>query len=538
MSARKKPGRKKTASVPVPKRLSGSAPRGSRYKPETGPLAAAPTLPEIRESRPYRTRYPIAEAEFVRLKERAETARAAKGTATPSVDRPGKQEAALAMMAAPGALAMTAPSATVPPGAAPTPSQTFAGIPSTGWLPPDCTMAAGPEHVVLAVNSTVAIHSKAGGAMVLQRTLTQWFANVATNLTIFDPKVLYDQHAGRWVVLAVAFRTNPNESVFLLSVSATADPIGTWFNHVLDAMKDGSRNTNNWADYPGIGVDSHALYVTANMFAFDGGFRYAKIRVIPKPGPYSGGTVPYFDFVRMKNADGSMAFTIQPCHTFGAPQVEYLVNSSFPNGKALTFWSITQPETAPQLTRFIVNTGSYSLPPNATQKGGAPDLNTGDVRIQHAVFRGDSVWTALTTNRDWGSGNRASIHWFQIRPADRVLVQEGVYGTRASHYSYPAVCPDNNGNMIVVFSRSGSREHGSVAYSGRRATDPLGKLQSSTLLKAGVAHYQQMDGHGRNRWGDYSGVAADPINQRLVWFYGEYASAVNTWATWVGSAFF
>jgi len=33
---------------------------------------------------------------------------------------------------------------------------------------------------------------------------------VATGLTVFDPKVLYDQHAARWVVLAVAFRQAPN----------------------------------------------------------------------------------------------------------------------------------------------------------------------------------------------------------------------------------------------------------------------------------------------------------------------------------------
>ena len=37
---------------------------------------------------------------------------------------------------------------------------------------------------------------------------------------------------------------------------------------------------------------------------------------------------------------------------------------------------------------------------------------------------------------------------------------------------------------------------------------------------------------------DYNGVAADPANSRVVWFYSEFASAVNTWSTWVGSAFF
>jgi hypothetical protein len=75
-----------------------------------------------------------------------------------------------------------------------------------------------------------------------------------------------------------------------------------------------------------LGVDNLALYVTSNQFAFGGGFQYAKIRVIPKAGPYSGGAARYFDFVGMKNGNNTMAFTIQPCHTFGAPQVEYLVS--------------------------------------------------------------------------------------------------------------------------------------------------------------------------------------------------------------------
>ena len=94
---------------------------------------------------------------------------------------------------------------------------------------------------------------------------------------------------------------------------------------------------------------------------------HAKIRVIPKAGPYSGGPAPFTDFVRMRNADNSLCFTIQPCHTFGAPQVEYLVNSAFPSGNYLTVWRITNPVAAPVLTRTQMNVSPYSLPPNADQ---------------------------------------------------------------------------------------------------------------------------------------------------------------------------
>jgi hypothetical protein len=510
----------------------GKAAAGQPMTPGDGPrAAAAAALAELKEPRPYTTRYPISEAEFAKFKERARTAKLVRGAAPQVADAGPKAELAVAP-AGPQAF-----EAALEPAAAPVGSVNFAGIAATGWIPPDCTMAVGPSHVLLSVNSSVAIYGKAGGPPLLQRTLTQWFSNVVQGLTIFDPKALFDQHAGRWVLLAVAFRQNPNRSVVLLSISASSDPLGSWRNYVFNAMVDGATTTNNWADFPALGVDAQALYVTANMFAFGGGFQYAKIRVIPKAGPYSGGPAPFFDFVRMRNPDNTLAFTLQPCHTFGAPMVEYLVNSRFPSGNSLTVWRITNP-LAPLLTRASVTIAPYSLPPNADQKGGPPPLNTGDVRVLHAVFRGDSIWAVFTTVRNWGAGNRASVHWVQIRAAANALVQQGVFGARDFHYFYPAASPDNNGSMTLVFSRSGASQFGSIGFTGRRSTDPPGQLQPSVLLKTGAAHYQALDGGGRNRWGDYNGVAADPANPRVIWFYSEFASAVNTWGTWVGSAFF
>lgn len=531
--SRRSPGRR-SPEYKVQAR-AGRAASGRLWNPALRRARArAAMAPEVNEPRPYITRYPISNEEFQSLKAAAPKAKLPKIAAPASKDslqrKPELGRRAMALSAlAPGLAPATAPTGTT----------NFAGIETT-WFPPDCTMAAGPLHVLVSVNSSLAIYKKTGGAPQLQRTLTQWFANVVTGMTVFDPKALYDQHAGRWVVLAVAVRDNPRGSLHLLSISNTSNPLGPWRNYRFDASLDGSTPTANWADFPALGVDGQALYVTSNMFAFNGGFKYSKIRVIPKAGPYSGGAAPYFDFVRMRNADNTMAFTIQPCHTFGAPQVEYLVNSRFPSGNNLTLWSIANPTAAaPTLTRRQVAVSPYNLPPNAEQRGGQPPLNTGDIRVLHAVFRGDSVWAAFTTAHNWGGGaNRASIQWCQIRAAALTLVQEGVYGARTFHYFYPAACPDNNGNMIMVLSRSGASEFGSVLYTGRRSTDPLGTLQSSTMLKAGAAHYARLDDGGRNRWGDYAGVAADPANPRLIWFYNEYARVLNTWGTWVGSAFF
>jgi hypothetical protein len=81
---------------------------------------------------------------------------------------------------------------------------------------------------------------------------------VITSANVFDPRVAYDQTAGRWIVLAdvLPLDENDHSSWFLISVSKTADAFGGWFNYKLDAKVDGSTTTDNWADYPGLALDN------------------------------------------------------------------------------------------------------------------------------------------------------------------------------------------------------------------------------------------------------------------------------------------
>ncbi len=524
-----KKGKSRTAGVVT----DGSQPPAASFAVSVDEVA------QLDRPRPAKTRYPISLSEFATLEDNARKLklRAKRGT-TLVTDRADTRELA----AAPGVALPTGLEAFAPPATAPAALGNFAGLTDTGWYPPDCTLAAGPEHVLVAVNASFAIYNKAGGVARPAQTFASWYANVITGAKIFDPKVIYDQGSNRWFLLTVALPSDPSkqESYFLLSVSQTANPLGQWWNYKLDATRDGNTATSNWADYPSLGVDPHALYITANMFKFGGNFQYAKVRVLNKASLVTGAAATWFDFTNLKNSGGSQAFTVQPCYTFGAPQVQYLVNSYFtgaPTENRLTLWSITGNPTAPTLTGRTITTAAYGQPPAADQQGGGPGLNAGDVRVLNAIFRGGSVWCALTTVHNWNEAvNRAAVHWFQINPTSGALIQQGVYGAKALHYFYPSVMPDANGNMILVFSRSGTNEYGSIYYSGRKATDPLGQLQGSTRLKAGAGNSQRIDGSGRNRWGDYAGTSADPADVRNVWFYSMFADAGNKWGTWVGAA--
>ncbi len=451
--------RRSSRPVPLPGTAIAGAPSPpSRQFTPSGPLPQAPAIPN-RRPRPATTRYPIANSDFQAAQQYAEQPTA------PASQAGDKPDAAIVpdMAAAAGAAALSAFPALPPAptsigtGPAPTVVTTFAGIGVNGFFPADCALAAGPEHVLIAVNSMIALADKQGG-LVSQVTLDQWFSNVVQQHKIFDPRALYDQYADRWIVAAAALGPDNSQiSLFLLSVSDTSDPTKTWSNYALDATVDGTVKTNNWGDYPTLGVDDKAIYITANMFVFDGAFAYAKIRIIDKSGPYSGGSVTFTDIPNLKDPNNSPAFTVQPCHTFGAnPPAQYFVSAVFPGSNELALWTLTNPLTpAPTIAAATVPVSAYNLPPKAEQQGGGNPIDTGDTRLQNAVFRDGSVWTALTTRHNWGEPkNRAALHWFEIDPLDAngpALKQEGVYGAGGVHYFYPVILPTAGGGVLLGF---------------------------------------------------------------------------------------
>src|SRR5688572_30345882 len=82
--------------------LAGRAGRGREWDPAQ-PDALAPAVPEVKEPRPYTSRYPIPNEEFESLKAAAPKARLPKPTAEAFRDSPRKKEeiSARAMAAAP-----------------------------------------------------------------------------------------------------------------------------------------------------------------------------------------------------------------------------------------------------------------------------------------------------------------------------------------------------------------------------------------------------------------------------------------------------
>lgn len=129
--------------------------------------------------------------------------------------------------------------------------------------------------------------------------------------------------------------------------------------------------------------------------------------------------------------------------------------------------------------------------------------------------------------------NRAAPHWFQIDPVDPsgpALLQEGIYGTSGTHYYYPAVMPDVQGGLVVVFCRSSTAEFASAYVSGRASGDTPGTLRPSASMQGGQANYT-----GVQRWGDYAGIGLDPADPHIVWTHTGFADLTANWSTVAGA---
>ena len=106
------------------------------------------------------------------------------------------------------------------------------------------------------------------------------------------------------------------------------------------------------------------------------------------------------------------------------------------------------------------------------------------------------------------------------------------YGSVGHWYLYPQLAVDTHGDVGMSYSRSGDSSYIGAYYTTRLVSDPPG-FNGSHQIQPGAGNYVVDYGSGRNRWGDYLGAAVDPSDLNDFWFITEYASATNTWNTWV-----
>ena len=409
----------------------------------------------------------------------------------------------------------------------------FSGIPQTNSIPPDPHCAAGPNHIMAVVNTSFRIADKQGNTL---KTIsaTSWFNNVFTNSGAFDPKVHYDHFAGRWIMVWLQQDDGAQTSNYLLSVSDDDDPIGTWYSWALPGNVNGTSPSGNWADYQGVGFDNQAIYFTSNQFSFSGFFDYTRIRIIGKAQLYANnaGPVTWTDIWGLTDLFGNSSFGVRPAVINSLPNEYYLLNiPNFTSGSFFVLYRLTNPLTSPVITAVHVPVVAWTIAPNANQLGGSTiPIEGGRSQLRHEpVYMDSSIWAVHSV----ANGAYSSVRYVRISTITNTTVEDGALGAPGFWHIYPALKVDKDRNVAITFSRSGLTEYIGAGMSWRLNTDPVSTLRPTTIFRPGEANYVKDFGSGRNRWGDYMGIALDPVDRNNFWMFTEYAtSPVNTWATW------
>jgi hypothetical protein len=411
------------------------------------------------------------------------------------------------------------------------PDALFAGISNTGWDPPDCTVAVGPNHIVSTVNTSIAFFSKTGTKTFqqpLDNSGTPGFFEPQGALNfVFDPKVIYDRISGRFVVVALEYYSSGTAYVDI-AVSDDSDPNGTWYKYRTSSVVniDGS---NYWVDYPGLGVDANGIYVTGNLFDFAGtSFGGGWVRSVLKSSVLAGGTASYAD---RRLASGS---SYQVADAWDGDRAVLVHRGS---NTSIILTAINNPFTTPSVITRAITVPSNSAPPDAGALGTSALLDTLDGRIMNAVVRGGRLYTCHAVS----GATRALARWYQfnlnnwpnIATNMPSLAMSGSISPASSTEStfFPAIAVNARGDVAVVHGASSTAIYPQVRAASRRATDPSGTLGAPVTLATATS---SPGGSGTSRWGDYFACAVDPVNDCTFWGIGETRNA-SGWTTAINS---
>jgi hypothetical protein len=422
------------------------------------------------------------------------------------------------------------------------PSRTLPGRPAVGSAY-DGGLAVGRAHVLVTENFSVTILDKATGAEVRSTNLDDWFPSRPEAATfVFDPRAIYDQYADRWIVIALAWDRPVLQGIggswLLLSVSRGADPTGGWLGSAIDTFNNQVTPTD-WADYPSLGLDERAVYLTYNVRAAVG-----RLLVFAKADLYDDGAAAFFDFPGLKDPDGGDALAVQPCHHFGPTTAAHLVNTLIPvdldhPSTAVVLRTVTWSSGTPSLGGpRAVSVHEYATPPKGAEQLGEQALDVGGVRVRGAVSRADSVWLAFATAHGTGAAVDASIaaRWCQIDTTTSRARGQDELAELGAYHVFPNLVVDPAGTLTLIASRSAPREHPSLHY----GIWPASRSARAGVLVPGRGPHLRCRGNqpcdqpgARNGWGDYNGIALDPVDGTTVWAFGGIGHETDRtlWAT-------
>jgi len=406
--------------------------------------------------------------------------------------------------------------------------------------PPDTEGDVGPNHYIQVVNTDLAIFNKSGTPIfgpVPFNTLWNGFGGLCQSDDDGDPVVIYDSIGDRWVISQFAVTGANGASVPFLqcvAVSQTADPTGA-YNRYAFAY-------NSFNDYPKMGLWPDAYYTTFNMFSGNT-FLGAHVCAYDRASMLAGAAATQQCFQLSTSFGGLLPADLDGAQLPPAGSPNYVLALGATTG--LAFWKFHVDWTTPANTTLTGPTAITTAAYTEACSGGTCIPQTGtpqqldslaDRLMFRLAYRNFGDHESLVTNHSVTAGTSVGVRWYEIRSPGTTptIFQQGTYAPDSNFRWMGSIAMDQNGNMALGFSLSGSTLHPAIHYTGRLAGDPLGQMTQGegTIIDGAGSQTKNL-----NRWGDYSMMGIDPSDDCTFWYTNEYIPSNGTfnWKTRIGS---
>ncbi len=433
--------------------------------------------------------------------------------------------------------------------------------------PPDPVGDVGPNHYVEMINLVYAIYDKAGNLVlgpVDTGTLWAGFAIEDCTDPSGDPVVVYDQLEDRWLLSQFTTRglDDPTLPFYnCVAISVTGDPTGAYYRYAFITQPDEVDGGYFFPDYPKYGVWKKSYVLTTRDFGLIDRYGisvYALEKNKMIAGIPDARAVQFFldsDFVPLNLiGDGLLPADIdgtrQPKEDAAIPIVGTQDNDA-PYGAtfdALNIWDLkihwqanpvasltlnTQLATAPFDSIFpCAPTSRDCLPqPGITNPAQYLDILSYRQRpTWRLAYRNFGTYESLVTNQSVEAlPGIAGARWYEIRrngSGSYSIYQQGTYAPADGvHRWMGSIAQDKQGNMTLGYSVvNGTTVFPGIRYTGRLAGDALGTM---TLGEGTVIGGTGVQTTTNSRWGDYTSMNIDPVDDCTFWYVNEYYTAAG-----------
>ena len=403
----------------------------------------------------------------------------------------------------------------------------------------DPSGAAGVDRLVAVVNAMIEVRSK-DGRLTYRNGFKDFFSVLGTsqpNSTIVSPKVVYDEHAQRFVVIVL--QTDEKAlSRFLLAVSKNERPdtVSDWYTVAINSAQI-INGVNCYADFPGLEVDEEAVYITANMLTFlTDAPQGVRLWIVAKGvvgGIYSGGPPTVFGPYNPYQV-GGIATTTMPAQVHGSGGAgtsigTFLVsNSVSADGTVVVqVFTVRNPLgiASFSLNEFQLGRITQISIPNSPQPGSIFQIEANDGRTLDAVWRNNKLWMTFTINPRPPNIDafQATSYWVRIDTTNGNLTLDahdslgGEAFSPTTSTSFPAVALNKQGQIAFGYSASSS-----TMFAGAHGSIFSGTKELTFTVYSGLDSFFRDFGSIRNPWGEYSGISVDPVDDSF-WIFNQFA---------------